>query len=200
MDPRRATGGGLGFPGPERSGIARLLECPCVPRSKSRGFALSSRPVIAVDLGGTRIRAAVVLPDGTRLARNDARPRTMADRRRSSRPASTRRAERAPRRRRTIAREHRRHRPVLAWPGRPARGRRAGAAQPGPAFPRHPARRCARRKPNGLPAFLDRDTNVAALGERAFGAARDCDDFIYLTDLHRRGRRDRDRRLAVPRT
>jgi glucokinase len=33
----------------------------------------------------------------------------------------------------------------------------------------------------GLPAFLDRDTNVAALGERAFGAARDVDDFIYLT-------------------
>jgi glucokinase len=33
----------------------------------------------------------------------------------------------------------------------------------------------------GLPAFLDRDTNVAALGEHAFGAARGCDDFIYLT-------------------
>lgn len=33
----------------------------------------------------------------------------------------------------------------------------------------------------GLPAFLDRDTNVAALGERAFGAARGYDDFIYLT-------------------
>ncbi len=33
----------------------------------------------------------------------------------------------------------------------------------------------------GLPAFLDRDTNVAALGERAFGAARGVDDFIYLT-------------------
>jgi len=33
----------------------------------------------------------------------------------------------------------------------------------------------------GLPAFLDRDTNVAALGEHAFGAARDVDDFIYLT-------------------
>lgn len=32
-----------------------------------------------------------------------------------------------------------------------------------------------------LPAFLDRDTNVAALGERAFGAAKDCDDFIYVT-------------------
>jgi glucokinase len=33
----------------------------------------------------------------------------------------------------------------------------------------------------GLPAFLERDTNVAALGEMAFGAARDCEDFIYLT-------------------
>jgi glucokinase len=32
-----------------------------------------------------------------------------------------------------------------------------------------------------LPAFLDRDTNVAALGEHAFGAARGIDDFIYLT-------------------
>jgi glucokinase len=33
----------------------------------------------------------------------------------------------------------------------------------------------------GLPAFLDRDTNVAALGEHAFGAAQGEDDFIYLT-------------------
>jgi glucokinase len=33
----------------------------------------------------------------------------------------------------------------------------------------------------GLPAYLERDTNVAALGEMAFGAARDCPDFIYLT-------------------
>ena len=32
-----------------------------------------------------------------------------------------------------------------------------------------------------LPAFLDRDTNVAALGEQAFGAAGGTDDFIYLT-------------------
>jgi glucokinase len=33
----------------------------------------------------------------------------------------------------------------------------------------------------GLPAFLDRDSNVAALGEMAFGAARNCGDFLYLT-------------------
>lgn len=33
----------------------------------------------------------------------------------------------------------------------------------------------------GLPAYLERDTNVAALGEMAFGAARNTADFIYLT-------------------
>jgi glucokinase len=33
----------------------------------------------------------------------------------------------------------------------------------------------------GLPAFLERDTNVAALGEQAFGAARGCEDFVYVT-------------------
>lgn len=33
----------------------------------------------------------------------------------------------------------------------------------------------------GLPTFLDRDTNVAALGEAAFGAARGEPDFLYIT-------------------
>lgn len=33
----------------------------------------------------------------------------------------------------------------------------------------------------GLPAVLDRDTNVAALAEHAYGAARGCTDFLYLT-------------------
>jgi glucokinase len=32
-----------------------------------------------------------------------------------------------------------------------------------------------------LPAFLDRDTNVALLGELTFGAARAVDDVVYLT-------------------
>ena len=36
-------------------------------------------------------------------------------------------------------------------------------------------------KAEGLPAFLERDTNLAALGERAFGAARGEDDFLYIT-------------------
>jgi glucokinase len=33
----------------------------------------------------------------------------------------------------------------------------------------------------GVPVYLERDTNVAALGEHAFGAARHVDDFVYLT-------------------
>ena len=33
----------------------------------------------------------------------------------------------------------------------------------------------------GLPTFLERDTNVAALGGARYGAARGCEDFVYLT-------------------
>jgi glucokinase len=33
----------------------------------------------------------------------------------------------------------------------------------------------------GIPTFLERDTNVAALAEMAYGAARGCEDFLYLT-------------------
>lgn len=137
-------------------------------------------PVIAVDLGGTRIRAAIVLPDGTRLARNDsptpidhgaaaivAACRAAAHRARSEAPTDV----------------------AAAIAG-------IGVCSPGPV---DPARGVVLEPPNlgphfrdiplaaelssaeDLPAFLDRDTNVAALGERAFGAARDCDDFIYLT-------------------
>jgi glucokinase len=50
----------------------------------------------------------------------------------------------------------------------------------GPAFRDIPLA-AALAESTGLPAFLDRDTNVAALGEHAFGAARDVDDFVYLT-------------------
>lgn len=36
-------------------------------------------------------------------------------------------------------------------------------------------------EPFGLPAFLERDTHVAALAEGAYGAGRDLSDFVYLT-------------------
>jgi predicted NBD/HSP70 family sugar kinase len=145
-----------------------------------RGFALSSRPVIAVDLGGTQIRAAVVLPDGTRLARND-------------RPTPS---DRGPRAVVVACRDAARQARMEAPAGVAAEIAGIGVCSPGPV---DPASGVILETPNlgprfrdvplaaelgaseDLPAFLDRDTNVAALGERAFGAARDCDDFIYLT-------------------
>ena len=145
-----------------------------------RGFALSSNPVIAVDLGGTQIRAAVVLPDGTRLARVDRRTPK----------------EQGPE---AVVEDCRR----AAWTARDSVPRDVadaivgiGVSSPGPLDPRTgyvveppnlgPHFRNIPLAPElgsalGLPAFLDRDTNVAALGEHAFGAAHGEDDFIYLT-------------------
>jgi len=50
----------------------------------------------------------------------------------------------------------------------------------GPAFPGTPIARLVQDE-IGLPAFLDRDTNVAALAEMTYGAARGIDDFLYFT-------------------
>jgi glucokinase len=145
-----------------------------------RGFALSSRPVIAVDLGGTRIRAAIVQPDGTRIARNerltplDAGPAAIIDgcldavqRARAAVPSEVNDAIVG------IG---------ISSPGPvdPMRGVVVEPPNLGPQFRDVPLAD-ALGSAEGLPAFLDRDTNVAALGEHAFGAARGCDDFIYLT-------------------
>ncbi|MEJ7696029.1 MAG: ROK family protein [Candidatus Limnocylindrales bacterium] len=139
---------------------------------------MSSHPVLALDLGGTQIRAAVVLPDGQRHARSAIETPVAAG------PDAI----------------------VDACIGILRKVRRAasglgdvtgiGIASPGPVDPH---RGIVLEPPNlgdafrdialaervqralGSPAYLDRDTNVAALGERAFGAGRDCDDFVYLT-------------------
>ena len=164
----------------EGSARSRLVEFASPPFETCRGFALSSRPVIAVDLGGTQIRAAIVQPDGTRLARND-RPtpshqgpgailaacRDAARRARAEAPAATADA---------IAGIG------ISSPG-PVDPERGVVLEPpnlGPEF-RDIAIAAELAAAEGLPAFLDRDTNVAALGEHAFGAARGVDDFIYLT-------------------
>ncbi|HEY5996867.1 MAG TPA: ROK family protein, partial [Candidatus Deferrimicrobiaceae bacterium] len=135
---------------------------------------------MAVDLGGTQIRAAVVQPDGTRLARND-RPTP-----KEAGPAAVVAA--------CIDAARQAREGVDAAVGRDLAG--IGLSSPGPVDPRTgvvveppnlgPTFRdvplaAALADALGLPAFLDRDTNVAALGERAFGAARGFDDFIYLT-------------------
>jgi glucokinase len=138
-------------------------------------------PVLALDLGATRLRAALVGPGGAILSRAEA-------------PSET---ERGPAAVLDTAED------LLAAVagGRPATAAGTspigiGISAIGPVDPQagvivdppnahasfHDvpmAPELARRF--GLPAFLDRDTNVALFGELAFGAARAATDAIYLT-------------------
>ena len=145
-----------------------------------RGFALSSSPVIAVDLGGTQIRAAIVLPDGTRLARND-RP-TPSDQGPSAVVGACHDAARRARADAPAAVAAAIAGIGISSPGPvdPATGVIVETPNLGPNFRDIPIA-AELAESEGLPTFLDRDTNVAALGEHAFGAARGVDDFIYLT-------------------
>ncbi len=151
-----------------------------LPPIESRGFTLSSRPVIAVDLGGTLIRAAIVEPDGTRLARTE-RPTPKEHGPAAVVKACIEAAREA--RRGAAARVAEAIAGIgISSPGPvdPMRGIVVEPPNLGPRF-RDVALAAALSEAENLPTFLDRDTNVAALGEHAFGAARDCDDFIYLT-------------------
>jgi glucokinase len=136
--------------------------------------------VLALDLGGTQIRAAVIQPDGARLARAAA-PTPSAQ---GPNAVVSRCIE--------ILGEARAGAPPalvaqlagigISSPG-PVDPHRGVVSEPpnlGPAFREIPLAADVERA-FGLPTFLDRDTNVAALGERAFGAGRGHDDFIYLT-------------------
>ncbi len=142
------------------------------------------RPVLGLDLGATRLRAALIGPDGTILVRAEA-------------PSATERGPAAVlddaealladvRSARTPAGE-------ASTAGQPL-GIGISAIGPvdlhagvildppnaHPTFRDVPiAAELDRRL--GLPAFLDRDTNVALLGELSFGAARDVADVVYLT-------------------
>jgi glucokinase len=139
-----------------------------------------SGPVLALDLGGTRTRAAVVGDDGTLLSRSEgATPgldgpeavlatvighlRAAAD----AVDAGTRRAIRGV---------------GMSTPGPvdPARGIILDPPNVGPGFRDVPiADRVVAAF--GLPAVLERDTHVAALAEGMFGAARGLADYLYIT-------------------
>ncbi|MBI3750089.1 MAG: ROK family protein [Chloroflexi bacterium] len=151
---------------------------PTLPSPRS--IPLSRPPVLALDLGGTRIRAAVVQSDGSRLARVDMETPT------EDGPAAVVRACRE-----AVA-ESRSKVPAdvaesivgigISSPGPvdPARGVIVEPPNLGPDF-RNVLIADTLSTAEGLPAFLERDTNIAALGEHAFGAARGVDDFIYIT-------------------
>lgn len=157
----------------------RLLEWGA-SQFRIRGPSLSDPPVLALDLGGSRIRAAVIRPDGSRLAR------TAGDTPKQEGPAAV---VRACREMLAASRAQAPADTTVALAG-------IGISSPGPVDPvtgviveppnlgpdfRDVPIAAEMRDAFGLPAYLDRDTNVAALGERAFGAAIGIDDFIYLT-------------------
>jgi len=139
-----------------------------------------SGPVLALDLGATRVRAACVAGDGRLLSRFEAAtPRELG-------PAAVVDAavgllESA--RDAVAARDRRAIRGVgIAAPGPldPAAGRLIEPPNLGPAF-RDVDLAGPVGTALGLPVRLERDTHVAALAEWEFGAARGCTDFVYMT-------------------
>jgi glucokinase len=141
---------------------------------------LSRPPVLALDLGGTLIRAAVVLSDGSRVSRVETA--TPIDEGPAAIVRACRDAVDASRR---AAPEGLADAVVgigISSPGPvdPMRGIILEPPNLGPAF-RNVMLPSAIAKAQDLPAFLERDTNIAALGEHAFGAARGVDDFVYIT-------------------
>ncbi len=138
------------------------------------------RPVLALDLGGTQVRAAVILADGSRIARqatdtpSDDGPQAVVQAcidalaaARAAAPADVRT---------DLAGVG------VSSPGpiNPWTGVIVSPPNLGPLFHDIPIGADLERA-LGLPVYLDRDTNVAALGEQAFGAAHTVDDFLYIT-------------------
>lgn len=135
--------------------------------------------VLALDLGGTQIRAAAILPTGGRLGRRAAATplaggaaavyAASADLLRgviADLPAGVRD--------RLVAVGISSMGPVDPWRGLVVDPPNVVALRNAPLAGEIEAR-------VGLPAYLERDTNVAALAEQWLGAARGCRDFMYVT-------------------
>jgi glucokinase len=139
--------------------------------------------VLGLDLGGTQIRAAVVLPDGSTRGRVAHRtpvaegPESIVaqcvDACRSA--LATARAE-------GIETAEGIEAVGISAPGPvdPTAGVVVDPPNLGPAFRDVPLAPLV-AEAIGVPAFLDRDTVVAALAEWSFGAARGCRHFLYVT-------------------
>lgn len=126
--------------------------------------------VLAIDVGGTHLRAAVVAVDGTVRARVD-RPTAEA-------ASSDVVAELA----RTLLVDHRCTRCVAGLPGRVdyARGRLEYAPNLPPSWPGE-LTAAGLSDALGLPVVLANDADMAAVGEAFFGAGRGAADVVYVT-------------------
>jgi glucokinase len=136
------------------------------------------RPVLALDLGGTNLRTAVALPEGRIFGRRVSPTPREAQRMVEAAAAQLALALRD-------ARAHGISEPVAL-----------GVSAPGPL---DPFEGVLVDPPNldhslwgfalarelgaaiGLPAFIERDTQVAAMAEGDFGAARGLSDYVYIT-------------------
>jgi glucokinase len=136
------------------------------------------QPVLALDLGGTQLRTALALPDGTLVGRRSEQTPRAAD-------EMVETATRALQGAMQLANERGLARPEAL-----------GISAPGPLdpdegvlidppnldrrlwnYPLAPALGDAL----GVKGHLERDTQVAALAEGQFGAARGIDDYVYVT-------------------
>ncbi len=151
--------------------------------------------ILALDLGGTQIRS----PSWISAARSSGRPGGP----RSSRAGRDRPGLHRPGRGGTA--RHQAGPPRC--PSRPSASPLPAAGSPagGSSIPRTSAAASRHALAGlvgealGLPAFLDRDTQVAALAAGRFGAAAGCADFLYLTIPPSGGRRADGRLLRGPR-
>ena len=143
--------------------------------------AAPAGPVLALDLGGTQIRAAVVVEGGIVVAAQ--RARTPVEGGGAAIVAACVDALVAVRRADGATAGARAFRGVgISAPGPvdPAAGMILDPPNLGPTFRDIPLASLV-GDALGLPAFLDRDTQVAALAEGRFGAAAGCADFLYVT-------------------
>jgi glucokinase len=137
-------------------------------------------PILALDMGASRIRVGVVTPDGRILARADGRtPGSMGataivDACRDHLGAARGQVDEATRAALVGI--------AVSAPG-PVDARTGTLVDPpniGPDIRDVPVA-APLADALGLPAVMDRDTNVAALGELTYGAAKGTRDFLYLT-------------------
>ena len=139
----------------------------------------AEQPILAIDLGGTRIRAAYVSPDLAVACRRatDTRDQDGVD-------AVVDRICRLAVEARDEARQDGLPDPVgvgISSPGPLDPWRGVVVAPPNLAGWRDVPLTDAVAEATGLPAFLERDTNVAVMAEWRHGAARGARDVIYVT-------------------